>query len=277
MLQRLKKWWTPLHGGPEFDRMRHTKTDLDSAFLECFVPPCYYHRHQLPPGPTRVIPASLQDDAFDQAPKGRTGHLSYSIDAGEWNYWGPRRHHIYTGEPYGVIGGSWNIERVKQSIELPLHDPQALQRYLEDDYDIYLNSEGGPNWKTREHITKSYRGRHTEVLIDSIERSIEKAIANCVLKPPKDYQITTHLPVPWLRYTWRPRWDSQDGIDAVFYTIVLDQRHLLTVSFSVIRDLSEHTDKWLPQALVDIDRVMTGTRLMFKELGAAATDGNAVP
>ncbi|MBP7546982.1 MAG: hypothetical protein KA754_03425 [Corallincola sp.] len=210
------------------------------------------------------MPQALADDLWEKSPQRRSGHLRYSIDAGEWRYWGPRRHHLLTGEPYGVISGSWNIERVKQQITLPLDDHEALQRYLADDYDIYLNGEGGPNWDTRQQITKRYRGVHNVHLVDSIEQSIEQAVASCSLKVPSDYQVTHHLPVPWLRYLWQPRFDGLVGLDAVLYSIVLDPRHLLTVSFSVIRDLPGHDHHWLPRALDDIDKVMHGTRVTFK-------------
>lgn len=266
MLQRLKNWWTPLRGGPDYENVRLVQIDFGHATLTAFVPPCFYPVRNARETPPELRPCAFPDDAFATGYDQRTKHLRYLLRGGEWCYWGPRRHHLLTGEPYGVISGSWNIERVKQEIVLPLHDHQALRHYLADDYDIYLNGEGGPNWDTRQHITKCYRGVHNVHLVDSIEQSIERAVASCSLKVPSDYQVTHHLPVPWLRYLWQPRFDGLVGLDAVLYSIVLDPRHLLTVSFSVIRDLPGHDHHWLPRALDDIDKVMHGTRLTFKAL-----------
>lgn len=266
MLQRLKDWWSPLHGGPDFENVLPIQIDLGAALLEALVPLSARRMKRIVLPPNVVETKTLPNDAFEPSYDHRTKHLTRDLYGDSWAYWGPRRHHLLTGEPYGWISGYWQVERVKQEIVLPLHDHQALRHYLADDYDIYLNGEGGPNWDTRQHITKCYRGVHNVHLVDSIEQSIERAVASCSLKVPTDYQVTHHLPVPWLRYLWQPRFDELVGLDAVLYSIVLDARHLLTVSFTITRMLPGHDHHWLPRALDDIDKVMHGTRLTFKAL-----------
>ena len=80
---------------------------------------------------------------------------------------------------------------------------------------------------------------------------------------PDDYEVICINDIHWLKYSIK---NTINILEKILFSVQVSPEHMLTVSFNLTRLTPGVEDKWLPSVLKDIDKVMQGTFIHWKEL-----------
>lgn len=195
----------------------------------------------------------------------RAEHETIDLGVSNWIYHLPRWHTSrlfpIPHPPYAIITAYWQLERVKHGIQLRLEDMNMLEDYLRHDYISHLESENGPNWRTR----KEARGEKTLGGDPLPQYRIDDILRCSLLDPPQNYEVMPSNGLYWLRYLWERR-----GVPNTlnFTTIVLPDV-LLTASFHITEMNSEPGADWWSLFLEDCDILVRTIACQHKALPGA--------
>ena len=255
----------PLRGGPLLDDCTHQHVDCGSVDIDFFLLRAYLG--------TDVYPSKidLDDDRFfdDCASDKRTKHIYATIGVTNWSYYSPlwdiNRYLPIPHDPYAIITTIWQIERVKRGMRLDVGDMAGLERYLRDDYELFLESEGGRNWKLRRDIKKEF-GALAHLEPEEAQAFVDSQIELVLLSPPSTYETLLFNGLPWLRHVWNEQ-PGRSLPTAFNYSRTLSDRSILTVYFG-INHMSggggRHYARWRKTFLRDSEALMGGLTITPK-------------
>lgn len=245
-------------GGPALEHCAHRHVHCGTVDVEFFLPaPSFGGGTQFP---DRV---DLSDESRLDASLGdlRTAHRVIELGVSNWKYGRPRlelsRFLPVPQEPYVIVTAFWQLERIKNDIQLEVGNTSLLEQYLRDDYHAYLETEGGMNWKIRTGTQAEFEGRGRP------QRFIDQDIAVQLLDPPVAYEPLDYNGTTWLRYNWAPRANYPKALN---YTCTLTPDYLLTVSLALTQMIPGSLKHWWSPLVEDSEVLMQGTKLHFKEL-----------
>lgn len=238
LLNPFKAPFTEVLGRPNLQDSIHQRVDCGHLEAEFYCP-------RAAMGHSDDYPEEVDlnnDRLFDRTNiDERTSHKLLKLAGSNWGYAPPRLHLSrflpVPQEPYIIVTAFWNLERVKNGIQLDVGNMEMLEQYLRDDYYAFLESEGGHNWTVRkneyEEMGPSGRNAPQEV--------IDSFIAAQIHTPPRAYETLSYNGQPWLRYRWAPRQNYPDGL---IYTTALTPNTLFTVYFSLTEMLGGCLKHW---------------------------------
>jgi hypothetical protein len=252
--------FTDVLGGPNLNNCTYHHVACGSLDIEFFRPHAAwgardgYPRHVL-----------LNDDAvFDRDDcDDRTGHHFLKLGGSNWTYREPKlaanKLLPIPREPYVIVTAYWQLERVKNGIQLQVANTEMLEQYLRDDYFAHLESEGGKNWETRKKFHEEYgpNGRN------SPQEMIDSFIASWVWKAPATYTVLAFNNQPWLRYNWAPKLIAPASL---LYTCILTPTTLFTVRFHLAEMTPNSLKHWWSPVVEDTELLMQGVKVHYKEL-----------
>lgn len=252
----------PLRGGPLLDDCTHQHVDCGSVDIDFFLPRAYFGTGSRP---SRI---DLEDEkSFSgRASKERAEHAYAKIGGSNWSYYGPfwdiKRYLPIPQGPYAIITPIWQIERVKHGMRLDVGDMGGLERYLREDYELFLESEGGRNWELRRDVKEEFKTMHPE----DAQAIIDYQLKHMLLSPPDTYETLLFNGLPWLRYVWNEQ-PGRSLPTAFNYSRTLSDRSILTVYFGITymssgggRDYA----RWRKTFLRDSEALMGGLTITPK-------------
>jgi hypothetical protein len=253
----------PLRGGPLLDDCSHQHVDCGSVDIDFFLPRAYLGTDAYP---SKI---DLDDDRFfdDCASDKRTKHIYATIGVSNWSYYSPfwdiNRLLPIPQDPYVIITAIWQIERVKRGVMLEVGDVAGLERYLRDDYELFLESEGGRNWELRRDVKEEF-GTLDHLEPEEAQAFVDSQIKLVLLSAPNTYETLVFNGVPWLRYIW----DEQQSLPtAINYSRTLSSRTILTVYFGISHMSGgggRHYARWREAFLRDSEALMSGLTITPK-------------
>lgn len=205
----------------------------------------------------------LATDPFTDISMGdkRTKHEIIKLGVSNWKYGRPKleltRFLPIPQEPYVIVTAFWQLERIKNGIQLEVGNTALLEQYLRDDYHSHLESAGGINWKIRTETQAEFEGRGRP------QQFIDKDIAVQLFEGPKEYQPLEFNGTTWLRYNWAPRHNYPKALN---YTCVLTPEFLLTFTLTLTQMLPASLKHWWSPLVEDSEILMEGVKLHYKEL-----------
>jgi hypothetical protein len=258
--KKYQEWFVGPLGGPDFNESVHHQVDYGAIELDLLFP----RSHIAPNKKTKPKQCNLYDLTAstdgEVSADSNTAHKIVSTVASAWSYFRPKINRIALN-PYVVMTAIWDIQVIKLPELTTLFDPLTLQFYLEQDYDSFLNDEGGDNWEIRKYYHDKYSERSEP--LEYYKDEIASFLPGKLLYPPNDYQVQKINDINWLRFSYRPMLNK---LDEIFYIVQVSPHHMLSVSFAFTRFGTASDEKWLPKALDDIDKIMTGTSIKWKAL-----------
>ena len=266
---KIKGWFSTdgnnLIGCPDFDDCEHFLLDYGAIKLEVYVPKSFMPR---PPEnqPTtidlRTPEAKLLNSEFDNSKyyAERNEHKNISKFPAAWSYC-PRPKRFTSNEAYVVVTANWQIQLIKNPELAFIHKPESLQNYFDEYYDNYYNGEGGPNWQCHKDTMEFYNPLN--ISNEERDKLIKAQLKRKMRTSPDDYEVTCINEIHWLKYSIK---NTINILEKVLFSVQVSPEHMLTVSFNLTRLTPGVEDKWLPSVLKDIDKIMQGTYIHWKEL-----------
>ncbi len=249
-----------LRGGPDFDDSEKYTIDLGGQSVEFFMPRNHLTLRVSVPLHQELDleapPESLISTQYDY----RTEHRVINLKGATWTYKGPWWR--CGNEPYVIVSTTWRVECVKNDASLVQSDLGQLQDYLEQDYLNYFEGEGGPNHRVRREAYEFFSSRPRP--IEEYAEDIKNRIEARARKLPNDYEQATFGEMKWLRFTWAPSYRELPQV--LIYCRTLDPHHILTVTFDLTEMVSGYRETWMPKVWEDTEKVMTGTKVHYREL-----------
>lgn len=240
-------------GGAALDECEHRQVDCGTCTLEFYLPK---PRFGVGPGDPDTVNLDRDESFPESAGEKRTDHAMVCLGASNWNYSRPKfevtRLLPIPQEPYVTVTAVWQLERVKNGIQLESGNLNQLEQYLRDDYYAFLESEGGDNWEIRKEIQQDLgaRGRGWS------QEEIDDEIAPQLIAAPASYEVQTFNGTSWLRYCWAPK---QQYPRALYYTCLVAPNTLLTVSFNLTEMVGSSLEHWWEPLLADAEALLQGT------------------
>lgn len=258
LVRPLRAPFKEILGGPALEHCAHRLVDCGTVDVEFFLPaPSFGGGTRFPDKLDLNNPPPMETTIGDP----RTGHEVIDMGVSNWKYGRPKlelsRFLPIPQEPYVIVTAFWQLERIKNGIQLEVENTELLEQYLHDDYDAYMENEGGLNWKVRTRTQKEMEPRGWD------QESIDEEIAIQLFDPPKHYEPTVFNGITWLRYNWAP---LQNYPKALNYTCVLTPEFLLTFTLTLTQMIPGSLKHWWSPLVEDSEILMQGTKLHFKEL-----------
>lgn len=258
LAQPLTAPFKQIQGGPALEHCAHRVVDCGTVDVEFFLPaPSFGGGTRFPEKLDLDNPPQMEPSIGDQ----RTAHKVIDLGVSNWKYGRPKlelsRFLPIPQEPYVVVTAFWQLEQIKNNIQLPVGNAQLLEQYLRDDYHSHLESVGGINWKIRTETQAEFEGRGRP------QQFIDKDIAVQLFEGPKEYQPLKFNGTTWLRYNWAPRHNYPKALN---YTCVLTPEFLLTFTLTLTQMIPGSLKHWWSPVVEDSEILMQGVKLHYKDL-----------
>jgi hypothetical protein len=261
LIHPFKAPFTEVLGGPNLDNCTHHNVDCGPLDVEFYMPRAAIGGNQAYPREVNVN----RESAFVKSgvKQDRTNHYVCELGVSNWAYREPKlsanKLLPIPREPYVIVTAYWQLERVKNGIQLQVANTEMLEQYLRDDYFAHLESEGGHNWKVRknEYEEMGPQGRNAP------QEVIESFIATQSWSPPQAYKLLNFNGHAWLQYNWTPMVIAPQSL---LYTCVLTPDTLFTVRFSLVEMTPNSLKHWWSPVVEDTELLMQGVKIHYKEL-----------
>jgi len=267
----IKNWFEPAVkeplGGPDFDDCEYFQLDYGLLELEVYAPRSHItpnRRNEPNLIDLRSAEAKIIKSKYDNSKyyKKRNEHRYISELPVAWSY-RPKPKRFSMNEPYVVLTANWQVQLIKNPELAFIHKPESLQNYFDEYYDNYYNGEGGPNWQCHKDTMEFYNPLN--ISNEERDKLIKAQLKRKMRTSPDDYEVTCINEIHWLKYSIK---NTINILEKVLFSVQVSPEHMLTVSFNLTRLTPGVEDKWLPSVLKDIDKIMQGTYIHWKELGS---------